>query len=85
MLASEDSDLDHVVHVNVYLRTMGDFEVMNEAYAEAFGAHRPARTVIGVAGLPKPGVLATMSLSAVVADHPAVRPTSVADIPAPRR
>jgi 2-iminobutanoate/2-iminopropanoate deaminase len=71
--------------VNVYLRSMRDFEAMNEAYAEGFGGHRPARTVIGVADLPKPGVLVTMSLTAVVADHPAVRPTSVADIPAPRR
>jgi 2-iminobutanoate/2-iminopropanoate deaminase len=84
MLASEESDLDHVVHVNVYLRSMADFEAMNAAYADGFGGHRPARTVIGVADLPKPGVLVTMSLTAVVADRPAIRPTSVADIPVSR-
>jgi 2-iminobutanoate/2-iminopropanoate deaminase len=84
MLASEDPDLDHVVHVNVYLRSMADFDAMNEAYADAFGGHRPARTVIGVADLPKPGVVVTMSLTAVVADQPAIRPTSVADIPVNR-
>jgi 2-iminobutanoate/2-iminopropanoate deaminase len=81
MLASEDSDLDHVVHVNVYLESMEDFEAMNEAYAEGFGHHRPARTVIGVAELPKAGVRVTMGLTAAVADRPAVRPTSLSDIP----
>jgi len=29
------------------------------------GEHRPARTVIGVRELPKPGVLLTMNLTAV--------------------
>jgi enamine deaminase RidA (YjgF/YER057c/UK114 family) len=30
--------------------------------------HRPARTVIGVRELPKPGVLLTMNVTAVTAD-----------------
>ena len=68
MLASVDSDLAHVVHVNVFLLDMGDFEAMNAAYVEAMGAHRPARTVIGVAELPKPGVRLTMNLTAVTRD-----------------
>ena len=85
MLASVGSDLDHVVHVNVYLRSMADFEAMNAAFSEGMGEHRPARTVIGVADLPKPGVLVTMGLTAVVADHPAVRPTSVAAVPGQSR
>ena len=37
---------------------------MNRAYREAFGAHRPARSVVGVAALPKPGALLTMNLTA---------------------
>ena len=65
MLESVGSDLDHVVHVNVFLRDMRDFEAMNRAYAEKMGEHRPARTVIGVKELPKPGVLLTMNLTAV--------------------
>lgn len=65
MLASVDSDLAHVVHVNVFLRDMADFEAMNAAYVEGMGAHRPARTVIAVAELPKPGVRLTMNLTAV--------------------
>jgi len=65
LLAAADSDLEHVVHVNVLLLHMSDFEEMNRVYAECFGSHRPARTVIGVRELPKPGVLLTMSLTAV--------------------
>jgi 2-iminobutanoate/2-iminopropanoate deaminase len=65
MLESAGSDLDHIVHVNVFLKDMRDFEEMNRAYIEAMGDHRPARTVIGVHELPKPGVLLTMNLTAV--------------------
>ena len=56
MLRSVGSDLDHVVHVNVFLADMADFDAMNDAYAEKMGDHRPARTVIGVRELPKAGV-----------------------------
>ena|SRR5579864_5329545 len=65
MLDSVGSDLAHVVHINVFLAQMSDFEAMNAAYIEKVGDHRPARTVIGVRELPKPGVLLTMNLTAV--------------------
>ncbi len=68
MLESVGSDLNHVTHVNVFLLKMGDFERMNEAYVEKMGSHRPARTVIGVSELPKPGVRLTMNLAAVTRD-----------------
>jgi len=65
MLQSVGSDLDHVLHINIFLLEMSDFEAMNRAYVEAMGAHRPARTVVGVAELPKSGVRLTMNLTAV--------------------
>jgi 2-iminobutanoate/2-iminopropanoate deaminase len=68
LLDSVGSDLGHVIHVNVFLAEMADFDAMNEAYVEAFGGHRPARTVIGVRELPKPGVRLTMNLTAVTRD-----------------
>ncbi len=68
MLESVNSDLRHVMHVNVFLKNMEDFEEMNRAYAEAMGPDVPARTVIGVDALPKPGVLLTMNLTAVTKD-----------------
>ena len=68
MLEHAGSDLAHVVHINVFLKDMADFEAMNRAYAAVMGAHRPARTAIGVRDLPKPGVLLTMNLTAVTRD-----------------
>jgi 2-iminobutanoate/2-iminopropanoate deaminase len=65
MLQSVGSDLDHAIHVNVFLKDMADFDEMNRAYVDMMGDHRPARTVIGVSELPKPGVLLTMNLTAV--------------------
>ena len=68
MLESVGSDLAHVVHVNVFLAEMSDFDAMNAAYVEVMGPLRPARTVIGVRELPKPGVRLTMNLTAVTRD-----------------
>jgi len=65
MLQSVGSDLNHVMHLNVFLKDMQDFDEMNRAYVDMMGDHRPARTVIGVSELPKPGVLLTMNLTAV--------------------
>lgn len=66
MLASAGSDLEHVLHVNVFLKDIRDFDEMNRAYAERMGNHRPARTVICVSDLPKPGARLTMDLTAVM-------------------
>jgi len=68
MLESVGSDLEHVVHVNVFLADMADFDAMNAAYVSRMGSHRPARTVVGVRELPKPGVRLTMNLTAVTRD-----------------
>ena len=65
MLKSVGSDLDHVIHINVFLVDMQDFDRMNAAYVEILGERRPARTAIAVSGLPKPGALVTMNLTAV--------------------
>ena len=69
MLEFAGSDLAHVIHVNVFLQEMQDFEAMNRAYIDKMGDHRPARTVIGVRELPKPGVRVTMNLTAVTRDE----------------
>lgn len=41
MLAAVDSDLDHVTHINVFLKQMSDFEAMNTAYVEMMGSTGP--------------------------------------------
>lgn len=52
LLATHGADLGDVVKTTVYLRHMGDYGAMNQAYVELFGDHRPARTACGVAELP---------------------------------
>jgi 2-iminobutanoate/2-iminopropanoate deaminase len=73
MLESVGSDLNHVMHINIFLKDMRDFEAMNEAYIEKMESHRPARTVIGAHELPKPGVLLTMNLTAVTREEERTR------------
>lgn len=68
MLKSVGSDLNHIMHLNVFLKDIQDFDEMNRAYVEMMNDHRPARTVIGVNELPKAGVLLTMNLTAVTID-----------------
>lgn len=53
ILTAAGSDLSHVVKTTVFLRDMADFGAMNEVYAVAFGDHRPARSTVAVAGLPR--------------------------------
>lgn len=52
VLDAAGSGLDQVVKTTVFLRDMADFPAVNEAYAAAFGDHRPARATVAVAGLP---------------------------------
>ena len=68
MLAAAGSSLGNVMHVNVFLKDMRDFEEMNRAYIDMMGDHRPARTVVGVSELPKPGIKLTMNLTAVTGE-----------------
>ncbi len=53
ILASQGADLTSVVKTTVFLKNMGDFAEMNAVYAEQMGEHRPARSAVEVARLPK--------------------------------
>lgn len=65
MLRSVGAGLETILHINVYMNDIAGFDRMNAAYVSAMGACRPARTVVGVAGLPKAGALLTMDLLAI--------------------
>lgn len=53
VLVAAGAGLSSVLRTTVYLRDMADFAAMNAVYAEMFGAHRPARATVAVAGLPR--------------------------------
>ena len=50
-LEAAGSSKERVVKCLVFLADMADFQAMNEAYVAFFGAHRPARSTVAVAGL----------------------------------
>ncbi len=52
VLSAANLTPEHVVKVNVFLTDMSDFTAMNEVYEKQFETPYPARTTIGVAGLP---------------------------------
>jgi len=53
VLAAAGSSFSRVVKTTVYLVDMADFPAMNEVYARHFGTHKPARSTIQAAALPK--------------------------------
>jgi len=53
VLAAGGSGFDHVLKTTVFLKDMADFAAMNEVYAKAFGLHRPSRSTVAVAALPR--------------------------------
>ena len=66
ILEAAGSGLPHVLRCGVFLVDMKDFPKMNEVYARAFGAHRPARTTVEVSGLPGPGLLVEIDAIAYI-------------------
>lgn len=53
VLRAAGCDRTRVVRCTVYLTDLSLFGELNEIYAAFFGAHRPARAVVEVAGLPR--------------------------------
>ena len=53
VLAAAGSSPSQVIKTTVFLVDMADFAQMNDVYGRFFGSHRPARSTVAVAGLPR--------------------------------
>ncbi|KAB2962029.1 MAG: RidA family protein [Thermoanaerobaculia bacterium] len=53
VLASAGCAFPDVLRATVYLADMADFPVLNRIYADSFGGHRPARSTVQAAALPR--------------------------------
>ena len=53
VLEAAGASLGTVVKTTVFLKDMGEFAAMNEIYGRHFGDHRPARSTVQAARLPK--------------------------------
>ena len=63
VLNNAGCDFSSVVKTTVYVTDMANFPTLNELYGEAMGEHRPARSTVQVAALPK-GALVEIDLVA---------------------
>ncbi len=50
ILEEAGSDLNHVLHVTLYLNDLEDFAAVNEVYATYFTGLKPARSLVRVGG-----------------------------------
>jgi reactive intermediate/imine deaminase len=65
VLTAGGATFSNVAKATVYLTDLANFTTLNEIYASYFGATKPARTTVGVAQLPKGG-LVEIDLIAIV-------------------
>ncbi len=65
VLEAAGAKLENVVKTTVFLKNMGDFAAMNEVYAKSFGSHKPARSTIEVARLPKDALVEIECIAAL--------------------
>lgn len=53
VLAEAGSAFDQVVKATVFVTDLGDFAALNAIYEKRFGDHKPARSTVQVAALPR--------------------------------
>jgi 2-iminobutanoate/2-iminopropanoate deaminase len=66
ILRQAGGDLATVVKTTVFLRDMNDFAAMNEVYGRHFGDHRPARSTVQVARLPRDAAVEIEAVAVVL-------------------
>ena len=65
VLMSQGAGFANIAKTTIFLTDMADFPVVNGVYAEAMGAHKPARSTVQVAGLPL-GSLIEIEVTAIL-------------------
>jgi len=65
VLTAAGTTFASVARATVYLTDLGNFQTLNSIYAEYFGDHKPSRSTVGVAALPK-GAAVEIDLIAAV-------------------
>ena len=53
VLKAAGADFRNVTRATVYLTDLNNFQTLNAIYGEYFGSHKPARSTVGVAQLPR--------------------------------
>ena len=66
VMEAAGASLENIVKTTCFLADMDDFVPFNEEYARWFGEHKPARSAVEVAALPK-GALVEIEVIACLA------------------
>jgi 2-iminobutanoate/2-iminopropanoate deaminase len=53
VLSTAGFEKTNVVKTTIFLKNLEDFDTVNKIYSDFFGDHKPARTTVEVAALPK--------------------------------
>lgn len=69
VLEAAGAALGSVIKTTVFLRDMNDFAVVNKVYGRHFGEHRPARSAVQVARLPRDAGVEIEAVAAVIASR----------------
>lgn len=65
VLQAAGSDLNQVLNVTLYIKSIDDWPVINGIYATIFGDHKPARAAVPVPDLPKGAKIEVACIAAV--------------------
>ncbi|MDR3566862.1 MAG: RidA family protein [Syntrophobacteraceae bacterium] len=65
ILMASGAGLEKVVAVDVFVTDINEFAAFNRVYEEFFSAHKPARAVVEVKGLPKGAVVEVKCVAAL--------------------
>ena len=69
ILEDNGTFMSEVLKLNIFLTDMNDFGVVNVIMAEVFGDHKPVRSTIQVAGLPKNAMIEMDVIATAVDFH----------------
>ncbi|MBW3627804.1 MAG: RidA family protein [Gemmatimonadetes bacterium] len=69
VLSEAGASRETVLKTTVFLRDLADFVAVNEVYARFFGTHRPARSTVQVARLPRDSAVEIELVAAIRTDR----------------
>ncbi len=65
ILAAHDMNLTHVVNTTIFMKDLTQFGKVNDLYASYFTGDFPARTTVGLSGIPAGGAIEIAVIAAV--------------------
>lgn len=65
ILEAAGASIENIVKVNVFVTDVSKFSLVNEVYADFFGDHKPARSLVEVSKLPLNGEIEIEAVAVV--------------------